>query len=105
MFGDEAFREYMAIAFGLLVGTMAHFGRKLADDEALSLRGVLAFLLQLGVIGLVASVSTRALNITDGDTRALATAVLAISAQEVVRYLKANGWGPLTRAAVKDDEE
>lgn len=92
--------DYGAILFGLAVGTVAHFGRMLMVGDAPSLRQVAGFLMHLGIIGLVASVSTRLMGITDDDMRALATAILAISAQEVVQYLKRNGWGAMTRTAV-----
>ena len=92
----EWLHDYGAILFGLAVGAVAHIGRKLTERETLSFREVVGFVMQLGVIGLVASVSTKAMNITDTDMRALVTAILAISAQEVMTYLKRNGWvGPV----------
>ena len=97
--------DYGAVAFGLVVGTMAHFGRLLSDGELPTWRQALGFLMQLGFIGIVAVVSTRALNITDSDMRALATAILAISAQEVIRYIKANGWVVFVRSVTRDDEK
>ena len=98
----EAIGEYGAVIFGLVVGTLAHFGRLLADGDFPSWTQAIGYLMQLGFIGIVAVVSTRMLNITDGDMRALATAILAISAQEVIRYMKANGWGPFVRATVPE---
>lgn len=97
--------DYGAIAFGLVVGTMAHFGRLLADGEMPTWGQALGFLMQLGFIGIVAVVSTRMLNITDSDMRALATAILAISAQEVIRYVKANGWLHFVRPVTKNRDE
>ena len=98
----EAIAEYSAVIFGLVVGTLAHFGRLLADGDAPTWAQALGYLMQLGFIGIVAVVSTRMLNITDGDMRALATAILAISAQEVIRYMKANGWGPFVRVVANE---
>ena len=93
-------QEYGAILFGLLVGTIAHFGRFLMAGDTPSLRQIAGFLMHLGMIGLVAAVSTRMMGIADNDMRALATAILAISAQEVVQWLKRNGWQNLARGAV-----
>lgn len=99
----NAIAEYGAVIFGLVIGTLAHFGRLLADGNMPSWGQAIGYLMQLGFIGIVAVVSTRVLNITDSDMRALATAILAISAQEVIRYMKANGWGPFVKAVAPED--
>ena len=91
--------EYGAVIFGLVVGTVAHFGRLLSDGQMPTWTQALGYFMQLGMIGLVAVVATKMLGLTDADTRALATAILAISTQEVVRYLKARGWQHLARYA------
>ena len=91
--------EYGAVIFGLVVGTVAHFGRLLSDGQMPTWTQALGYFMQLGMIGLVAVVATKMLGLTDADTRALATAILAISTQEVVRYLKARGWQNLARYA------
>lgn len=84
--------EYGAFVFGLIAGTLAHFGRMLADGHLPSLKETIGYLMQLGLIGIIAVVATRQLGLTDADMRALATAILAISTQEVIRYLRATGW-------------
>lgn len=94
-----ALQEYGAVIFGLVVGTVAHFGRLLSDGHVPTWTQALGYFMQLGLIGLVAVVATKMLGLTDADTRALATAILAISTQEVVRYLKARGWQHLARYA------
>ena len=86
------FRSYFAIIFGLAIGAVAHFGKRIAEEDAIGWRQVVGFVMQLGLIGLVASVSTKQLGITDDDMRALVTAILAISANEVIQWLKRNGW-------------
>ncbi|QDP53718.1 MAG: hypothetical protein GOVbin7759_5 [Prokaryotic dsDNA virus sp.] len=98
-----ALQEYGAVIFGLVVGTVAHFGRLLSDGQVPTWTQALGYFMQLGLIGLVAVVATKMLGLTDSDTRALATAILAISAQEVVRYLKARGWQHLARYASPAD--
>ena len=76
----------------LAIGAVAHFGKRLADDDRLGWKQIVGFMMQLGLIGLVASVSTKQLGMVDNDMRALATAILAISANEVIQWLKRNGW-------------
>lgn len=83
---------YLPIIFGLLVGAIAYFGKRLADGEEMGWRQALGYAMQLGLIGLLAIVSTKELSIIDHDTRALVTAILAISANEVTPWLKRNGW-------------
>ena len=88
----EWLHDYGAIGFGLFLGAVAHIGRKLTEKESLTPREVVGYVMQLGVVGLIASVSTKQMGIVDGDMRALVTAILAISAQEVLQYLKKSGW-------------
>lgn len=97
--------EYFAIVFGLLVGTMAHFGRLLSSGEMFTARQAAGFILQLAFIGVLASVATNKLGITDDDMRALTTAILAISAQEVIQYMRRNGWGPFAAAIVPEADK
>lgn len=93
-------QEYVSIAVGLLVGTLAHFGRVIAAGTMPSWASVIGFLMQLGLIGVIAMVLTSRLGITDVDVRALTTAILAISAQEVIQYIKRSGWQSLTRTVI-----
>jgi len=88
----NAFENYISIGVGLLIGALAHFGFHLSSGTMPSGKAVLGFLMQLALIGLLAVVANKQLTITDSDMRALTTAVLAISAQEVIRYIKKNGW-------------
>lgn len=99
-------QEYASIFFGLIIGTLAHFGRIISGGELPTLRSVIGFLMQLAFIGAVAAVLTRKMGITDEDMRAVATAIMAISAQEVIQYFKRVGWRPLAQAVVPsaDDE-
>jgi len=94
----ELFGGYGAIIAGLIIGSVAHFGRMLAEGRMPSLLQTIGYLMQLGLIGLVASVATRYLGIVDSDARALTTAIFAISAQEVIHFLKKRSWRPLLEA-------
>ena len=101
----DALNDYLAILFGLVVGAIAHFGRKLTDGEDINLRAGVGFVMQLGVIGLVAAVATREFGIANGDMRALTTAVLALSTQEVIQAAKKRGWIGAFNASLPGDEK
>lgn len=93
-------QEYSSIFLGLVIGTLAHFGRVISSGDLPTWSHVIGFIMQLGFIGIVAAVATSKLGITDDDMRALTTAVLAISAQEVIQYVKRSGWRIALQAAV-----
>lgn len=95
-------QDYGPILLGLALGSLAHFGRLLSGGEVPTVQHVIGFLMQLGLIGVVASVATRSINVVDPDVRALCAALLAVSAQEVIQYLKRNGWRQVVNA--KDRE-
>lgn len=86
--------EYGAIVSGLFIGSIAHFGRLVAEGKVPSIRQILGFFMQLGLVGLVAAVTTRRLGIDDSDVRALTTALLALSTNEVVQFIKKRSWRP-----------
>ena len=105
-FDPDWLNNYGAILFGLVIGAVAHFGRKLTDNENINAKAVLGFVMQLGVVGLIAAVATRELGVGDDDMRALATAVLALSTQEVIQAAKKRGWiGPFNAALPKGDDK
>lgn len=95
--------DYGAIIFGLVIGAVAHVGRKLTEGEQITAIQLIGYMMQLGVIGLIAAVSTRELGIVDSDMRALVTAVLAISTQEVMQAIKRKGWRAILSAAEPRD--
>lgn len=101
----NALSDYASILIGLFFGTLAHFGRLLSGGEMPTFRQTIGFLMQLGLVGIIAAVATRKLGINDDDMRALTTAVLAISAQEVIQYLRRTGWKTLARAALSGDDK
>lgn len=101
----NVFADYFSILLGLFFGTLAHFGRLLSGGEVPTFKQSLGFIMQLGLVGIVAAVATRKLGINDNDMRALTTALLAISAQEVIQFLKNNGWKAFARAALAGDEK
>lgn len=102
--------EYSAILIGLLLGSLAHFGRLFEEGRMPSLAQILGFLMQLGVVGLASLVVTKRLGISDSDLRALTTAIFSMSANEVVQFLRRRTWLQLHRALLisfgnpKDDD-
>lgn len=97
--------DYVSILIGLFFGTLAHFGRLLSGGRMPTKWQSVGFMMQLGLVGIVAAVATRKLGINDDDMRALTTALLAISAQEVIQFLKNNGWKAFVRAALAVDDD
>lgn len=97
----DIFGEYGAIAIGLLIGSIAHFGRLLQEGRMPTSLQAIGFLMQLGVVGLLAVAITKHLGIVDADYRALSTAILALSTQEVVQFIKKRSWRPLMEAIYK----
>lgn len=88
----ELFGDYSAILGGLLVGAMAHFGKLVAEGKMPTVLQAIGYLMQLALVGLVSAVLTKKFGLVDADTRALTTAILALSTNEVVQFLKRRKW-------------
>lgn len=97
----EFFHRYGSIVFGLMIGAITHIGRLLGESSIPSIQHLLGYVMQLGMIGLVAVVATKFLGVEDADVRALVTAILAVSAQEVVTAIRRMGWRGLLRGALR----
>lgn len=98
---SDWFSKYGAIIIGLVVGALAHLGRLIGDEKMPTIKQFLGYMMQLGLIGLIAVYVTKTLSIDDNDTRALVTALFAISAQEVVQAAKKHGWKGLLKAVLR----
>lgn len=92
--------DYLAIGIGLMIGSAAHLGRMLTEGKVPSWFQLVGYLMQLGLIGLVASVVTKEVGMTDPDFRAMTAATLALSAHEVIQFLKRKAREPLLRALI-----
>lgn len=79
------------IGLGVLVGAMAHFGQLIARGEFPPLSRVVGFIMQLGLIALLAAVLTQELGVKDDLLRTLTASVLTVAANEVVNWLRARG--------------
>lgn len=100
----EFLSDYSAILGGLLVGALAHFGKLVAEGRMPTVLQAIGYLMQLALVGLVAAVLTKKFGLVDADVRALTTAVLALSTNEVVQFLKKRDWRRI-RAAFWDQDE
>ena len=97
----DLMNDYGAIAVGLVIGSLAHFGRLFQEGRVPTPVQAIGYLMQLGVIGLIAVALTKNLGIVDADYRAMSTAMLALSTQEVVQFIKKRSWRPLMEAIYK----
>ena len=55
----EFFNEYGATAIGLVIGSVAHFGRLIQEGRVLTLAQTIGYFMQLGIVGLISVVSTN----------------------------------------------
>ena len=93
--------EYTSVAVGLVIGTLAHFGRLFANGTMPTLGQAAGFIMQLGMIGIISIVTIGYFGIDNPDTQTFATAILAVSAQEVVEFLKKNGWRAVVNRVIQ----
>ena len=93
--------DYMAIGVGLMIGSAAHLGKLLIEGRIPSWLQVIGYSLQLGLVGLVCAVVSREVGIHDPDIRALSAAILALSANEVVQFIKKKAKEPLLQALTR----
>lgn len=102
MFDWSTFLEkYFPILFGLFVGAMSHLGRSIGDGEMPSAKEMIGYVMQLGLMGLLALVTTKLLGIEEPDIMALVTAIFAISTRDIFQVLKKHGIKTLTKALLR----
>lgn len=82
-----AVAKYGAIVGGLMIGTAAKYGLALTDGKRLTLKGAIADLLLLGILGLLAILVSDSLALT-GNARVLAGALAAVSSDRLVRLAR-----------------
>lgn len=82
-----AISKYGAIFGGLAIGTAAKYGLLLTDGKRLTLRGALADMLLLGMLGLLAVLISDAMHLT-GNARVLCGALAAVSSDRLVRLAR-----------------
>src|SRR3546814_6795339 len=84
-----------------MIGSAAHLGKLLMEGKVPSWLQVIGYVLQLGLVGLVCAVVSRKVGIHDPDIRALSAAILSLSANEVVQFVKKKAKQPLLEALVR----
>lgn len=84
--------KHSAVLFGLAVGTAAKFGRMISTGVRPTGLEVAGHCLMMAMVGLVATVITDATGIDDPNARAFTASILAIAANDVIKYLASRGW-------------
>lgn len=84
-----------------MIGSAAHLGKLIAEGRVPSWLQLIGYFLQLGLVGLLCSVVTKQVGLQDPDFRALSAAILALSSQEVIQFLKRKARQPLLDALIR----
>lgn len=87
----EFFGNFGPIVFGVIVGALAHFGQLISRGQMPPASRVFGFIMQLGLIALVAAAFTEEAGIKSDLLRSLTASVLTVAANEVVNWLRARG--------------
>lgn len=87
----EFFSNFGPIVFGVAVGALAHFGQLISRGQMPPPSRVFGFIMQLGLIALVAAAFTEQAGIKSDLLRSLTASVLTVAANEVVNWLRARG--------------
>lgn len=82
---------YVASLAGVAIGALAHFGRIITDHGWPSPREIVGFVLQLGLIVVVAVYITEQLHIVTGSGKTITASVLTITTNEVYRWAREKG--------------
>lgn len=82
------FDVWLAVCAGIVIGAMAHFGRLMSDNNMPEPKAVLGFLMQLGLVALLAATAVEQFQIKSSLMQALTAAIFAIAANELVTWLK-----------------
>jgi hypothetical protein len=77
------------IVVGVLAGMAARLGRMIQEDGWPSCRSMLGFVMQLGVIMLVAAVAVDVMGVTSPIRAALVASVLTMASNETLAMLRA----------------
>jgi len=91
--------NYAAVLFGLVAGTIAHFGSRFTKGEIPSAVYVIGFVMQLAVVGLFAASFIEWLELGQSVFSATITCIFAISSHEVVEWIKEQGVKRILRSA------
>lgn len=98
------FNENWPVIVGTVLGTFAHFGNILLTGKMPSWFQVVGFVLQLGLVIVAAVVVTDLLGLKQESHKMLASGSLAVSAHEIVNFIKRYGWRRLLRPWIDADD-
>lgn len=87
----EFFGNFGPIVFGVIIGALAHFGQLISRGQWPSPGRVVGFVMQLGLIALIAAAFTEQAGIKSDLLRSLTASVLTVAANEVVNWCRARG--------------
>jgi hypothetical protein len=93
----DFFSNFGPIVFGVTVGAMAHFGQLISRGQMPPASRVFGFIMQLGLIALVAAAFTETAGIKSDLLRSLTASVLTVAANEVVNWMRARAAGVVHR--------
>lgn len=86
------FSKHAAVIFGLAVGSAAKFGRMLSEGIKATWTQVFGHIMMMAMVGLVATFLTDIAGIEEPTWRAFTASILAIAANDVIKYLATRGW-------------
>lgn len=82
--------QYQAILIGIVIGASAHFGRLINDHGWPSFPQIVGYLMQLGLVALVAAGITEQFHIQTATMQSVTAAIMAIAAHEVLKWAREN---------------
>lgn len=91
------FTQNIEVIIGAALGTLAHFGNQLIEGESPRLIYVVGYLMQLGLIIVIATTITEAMEIQNDTYKVGVGGTLALAAQEIIKFTKERGWKRLLR--------
>lgn len=84
----EEGEKLIPIVIGVAVGALAHFGRMISESGCPAPKTVIGFVMQLGLVALVAAVIAERMQFESDLIKCLTAAVLTIATNEVVNWLR-----------------
>jgi len=94
----EWFNHHMPVFIGVFLGTLAHFGKRIADEDIPSAAHVIGFVMQLGLIALLSAQAVEFIGIEGSTGKMTAAGILTVSGQEVIQWVKRVGWRRILNA-------
>lgn len=97
--------QFGAILIGTFIGALAHFGNHIMKDGWPAPRQVVGFVMQLGLVALVAAVVADRMSIDSDLMRSLTASVLTVATNEVVSWARARAKNVLKAMDANNGED